>query len=51
MVIISGFKYVTSGGDPQKVSGAKSTLIYAIVGLIVVALAQILVHFVLQQTN
>jgi len=47
MIIISGMRYVTSGGDAQKVSGAKSALIYAIVGLLVVAMAQILVHYVL----
>ncbi len=47
MVIFGGFKYITSGGDSNSVSGAKNTLIYAIVGLIIVALAQFLVHFVL----
>lgn len=46
MVIISGLRYVTSAGDAQKVSTAKSTLIYAIVGLVIVAVAQILVRFV-----
>ena len=47
MFIISGFKYITSGGDSNGVSSAKNTLIYAIVGLIIVALAQFFVHFVL----
>lgn len=47
MVIFGGFKYITSGGDSSSVSGAKNTLIYAIVGLIIVALAQFIVHFVL----
>lgn len=51
MVIISGFKYITSGGDPQKASGAKMTLIYAIIGLVIVALAQILVRFVIGQAS
>lgn len=51
MVIISGFKYITSGGDSNGVSSAKSTLIYAIVGLIIVALAQFLVHFVLNNVG
>lgn len=51
MVIISGLKYVTSGGDAQKVAGAKSTLIYAIIGLAIVALAQVIVHFVLGKTS
>lgn len=47
MVIVSGFKYVTSGGDSNSVSSAKSTLIYALVGLGVAGLAQVLVNFVL----
>lgn len=51
MVIISGLKYITSGGDTQKVAGAKSALIYAIVGLAIVALAQVIVHFVLGKTS
>ncbi|HVC36206.1 MAG TPA: pilin [Candidatus Dormibacteraeota bacterium] len=47
MIIFGGFRYITSGGDSGHVTSAKSTLIYAIVGLIVVALAQFIVHFVL----
>lgn len=51
MIIYGGFRYITSGGASEGVSTAKNTLIYAIVGLIIVALAQILVHFVLNQTS
>jgi hypothetical protein len=51
MVIISGLRYITSGGDATKLSGAKSTLIYALVGLVIVALAQVIVHFVLARAT
>lgn len=51
MVIISGFKYITSGGDAGKVGSAKTTLVYAIVGLVIVALAQVLVQFVFRQAT
>lgn len=51
MIIFGGFKYITSGGDSGNVSGAKNTLIYAIVGLIIVALAQFIVHFVLKTAS
>lgn len=51
MVIYGGFRYITSGGDSGKVGSAKNTLIYAIVGLIIVALAQILVHFVINTAS
>jgi heme/copper-type cytochrome/quinol oxidase subunit 2 len=49
MIIIAGFKYVTSNGDSNSVSGAKDTIIYAIVGLAIVAVAQFIVRFVLGQ--
>jgi hypothetical protein len=51
MIIVGGFRYITSGGESSNVSGAKNTLIYAIVGLIIVALAQFIVHFVLGQVT
>ena len=51
MIIYGGFRYITSGGDSNSVGSAKNTLIYAIVGLVIVALAQIIVHFVLNQTS
>jgi hypothetical protein len=47
MIIIGGLKYITSGGDSGNVSGAKNTILYAIIGLVIVALAQIIVKFVL----
>jgi heme/copper-type cytochrome/quinol oxidase subunit 2 len=50
-VIFGGFKYITSAGDSNKVSSAKSTIIYALVGLVIVALAQIIVVFVLNQAT
>jgi cytochrome bd-type quinol oxidase subunit 2 len=46
MIIVGGLRYITSGGDSGKVGTAKNTLIYAIIGLVVVALAQVIVHFV-----
>jgi hypothetical protein len=51
MIVLSGFRYITSGGDTTKVAGAKSALVYAIVGLFVVALAQVIVHFVLAKAS
>lgn len=49
MVIIGGFKYVTSQGDSNNINSAKNTILYAIIGLIVVAMAQIIVKFVLNR--
>ena len=51
MIIVGGVKYITSGGASEKVTGAKSTILYAVIGLIVVALAQIIVRFVLSKVS
>lgn len=45
MVIIAGLKYITAGGSSEKLSSAKSTLIYALIGIAIVALAQFLISF------
>ncbi len=49
MIIFGGFKFVASTGDSGKVASARSTIIYALIGLVVVALAQTIVKFVLGQ--
>ena len=49
VIIIGGFKYMTSNGDSNSASGARNTILYAVVGLIIVAFSQIIVRFVLQQ--
>jgi hypothetical protein len=51
MIIIGGVRYVTSGGKSESVTAAKNTIIYALVGLVIAASAQVLVHFVLFQTS
>jgi hypothetical protein len=51
MVIVGGFKYITSNGDSGNVSGAKNTILYAVIGLVVVALAQFIVRFVLNRAT
>lgn len=50
MIIIGGLKYITSTGDSSKVESAKNTIIYAVIGLVIVALAQLIVIFVLDRT-
>jgi cytochrome bd-type quinol oxidase subunit 2 len=50
MIIVGGFRYITSGGASDKVTSAKNTILYAIIGLIIVALSQIIVKFVLSKT-
>jgi hypothetical protein len=47
MIMFSGFKFITANGDPQAVSNARNTLIYAIIGIVVAVLAEFLVSRVL----
>ncbi len=49
MIIVGGFRYIVSGGDSGNVTSAKNTILYAIVGLVIVAFAQIIVNFVVDQ--
>lgn len=48
MIIVGGFKYVTSGGDSNGVTSAKNTILYAVIGLVVALLAYAIVNFVLK---
>lgn len=47
MLIIGGIKYVVSGGDAKKVTDAKNTVLYAIIGLVIAFLAFAIVNFVI----
>jgi hypothetical protein len=51
MIVVGGFKYITSGGDSGNITSAKNTIVYAVIGLVIVALAQFLVKFVLNKVN
>ena len=47
MIIFGGFRYVTANGNAQSITGAKTTIIGAIIGIIVAALAFAIVNFVI----
>lgn len=49
MLVIGGLRYVTSNGDQNAVTGAKNTIMYAIIGIIVAFLAYAAVGFVISQ--
>lgn len=46
IITVSGLRYITSAGDPQKAAGAKNGIIYALVGLVVAISAEAIVGFV-----
>ena len=47
MIILGGISFITSQGDTAKVTKAKNTILYGVVGLIVAILAFAIVNFVL----
>ena len=51
MLIVGGLKYITSGGDSNAAASARNTILYAIVGIVVVAFAQVIVKFVLKKAS
>ena len=49
MIILGGISYATSQGDAAKVKKGKDTILYGIIGLVVVLLAFAITSFVLAQ--
>jgi hypothetical protein len=47
LILVSAFLYVTADGDSSKIQSARTTLIYALVGLVVIGVAQGIIIFVL----
>ncbi|RWZ79416.1 MAG: hypothetical protein EOT04_01705 [Candidatus Chaera renei] len=47
-VIIGGIRYIMSQGDAQNISRAKNTILYALVGLVVVTSAFFIVQIVIK---
>ena len=47
MLIYGGVRYIISGGDQKKITDAKNTLLYAIIGLIIAVFSFAIVKFVL----
>jgi ABC-type Fe3+ transport system permease subunit len=48
MLIYGGIRYVLSGGDDKRVTAAKNTILYAIVGLIVAILGYAVVNWIVK---
>ncbi len=47
MIVIGGIRFMVSGGDPNSVASARSSIIFAIVGLIIIAAAESIFLFVI----
>ena len=51
MIVIGGIMFALSSGDAQKAAKARSTILYAVVGLIVSVFASAIVNFVFDGFN
>jgi hypothetical protein len=51
MIMIAGLKFITSQGDPGKISSARTAALYAIIGVVIVALSQTIVFFVIRDNT
>ncbi len=45
-LVIGGYKFITSGGSPEKAAGAKATITYAIIGIVVIALSYLILSII-----
>jgi uncharacterized protein YacL len=48
-IMVSGFRYITSSGNPETTNSAKNAILFAIIGLVVALFAQAIVTFVLRK--
>ena len=48
-IIVGGILYALSAGDPQKALKARNTIFYALAGLIIAVLSQLIITFVLDR--
>ena len=50
-IIIGGVQYITASGDTGKVVKAKNTIMYSVIGLIIIILASAITGFLIQTIN
>jgi hypothetical protein len=51
MLLLGGFQFITSGGDPKGVEQAKHTLTYAIGGVVLIAAGYLIIQIIQVFTN
>lgn len=48
VIVIGGIRYTTSNGDANQIKSAKNTILYAVVGLVVIIMAAAITQFVIR---
>jgi len=49
VIIVGGIRYATADGDSGKITQARNTILYAVIGLVVALLAYAITFFVVGQ--
>lgn len=49
IITLAGFRFIRSGGDPQKVESARNALLYAAIGVVITISAQAIITLVLNK--
>ncbi|OIP57184.1 MAG: hypothetical protein COX79_04120 [Candidatus Levybacteria bacterium CG_4_10_14_0_2_um_filter_36_16] len=50
-IVFSGIRFVTSGGDPEKIASARKILTYAIIGFIIVVFSFVILNLIAKTTG
>ncbi len=51
MIVVSGFNFLFSGGDPKKLEQARQSLTYSVIGLIIIATAYLIIRTIASFTG
>jgi hypothetical protein len=49
VIIVSGIRFATSSGDPNSLTQARNTILYTVIGLVVLLLARSIIVFVINR--
>ncbi len=49
VIIIAGIRMITSSGDSKSFSSARDSILYAVIGIVVFAVSQIILYFVISK--
>lgn len=47
VIVIAAIEFAQGGGNPEKISKAKNTIIYALIGLVIALSAEVIVYTIL----
>lgn len=51
LILIAAIRFMSSGGDPAKVKRARDTVVYSLVGVVIVLFARTIIVYVINRLN